>query len=551
MENPAQKNKQTLIFFLVLIVIMSIAKTLLPKPPVKKPQEQSRELAKDLAIATATPVLTRDVIADNARVEFENEKIKGSINLASGAIDNLTLKSYSQKLGESEKVELFLPKGASNQYYASFGWLGENIALPPSFKAIGSKLTPKTPITLEYTSGENITYRKIISLTNDYRFNIKMQVENKSATAVKLYEYGAISRSVDMKEHSKSAFEMATFTGALVSNGGIVEDLKYAKLAKKGDYSVEGRNLDWLSITDNYWFASIMPQKGNYTTKLSSLASGKDTIFQADFRSDAKTVAPNTTITSEYNLYAGAKDVASMNETGIKNFDKNIDYGWFYFITKPMYAVLRWLYQHLGNFGLAILGLTIIVKLIMLPVMNKSYRSMASMKKIMPKVNELKAQFKGDNMRLQKEMMALYKKEKVNPAAGCLPLLLTIPVFFALYKVIMIAIDMRHAPFYWQWLDLSAGDPTNILTLFGLLSFKLPFAVPLLPVLYGVTMYFQQKQTASQITDEAQKMVMKYMPWLMAFLFSGFASGLVLYWVWNNILSILQQHYINKRIAKL
>ena len=416
-------------------------------------------------------------------------------------------------------------------------------------------LTPKTPVTLTWNNGQGLTFKRTISIDDKYLFTIKDDVSNVGDAPVTLYPFGLISRHGTPPVSGYYILHEGLI-GVLGDQG--LQEYGYKKMddAKAVEFKVTNA---WMGITDKYWAATLLPSpKANVQARFSSNLVGTLRTYQTDYLLDPMTIAIGGTASTATSLFAGAKESATVDaydkQLGLNKFDRLIDWGWFYFITKPMFWAIDWFFHIFGNFGVAILAVTVLVKLIFFPLANKSYASMAKMKAVQPQLAALKDKYPDDKMKQQQEMMEIYKKEKINPIAGCLPILIQIPVFFSLYKVLFVTIEMRHAPFFGWIKDLSAPDPTNLFNLFGLLAFD-PTHLPVLgyylhlgiwPIIMGITMWFQMKLNPTP-PDPTQKMIFDWMPLIFTFMLAGFPAGLVIYWAWNNLLSVLQQSYIMKK----
>jgi len=512
-------------------------------------------------VAEPAKAATREsALSGGPRIQIVTPSLTGSIGLTGARIDDLVLAKYREKINPaSPHVVLFSPASAPQPYFAEFGWISDT----PSQKVpdretqwtrVGDgKLTPETPVTLTWDNGSGLKFQRTIAVDANYMFTVTDHVENTGAASVKLYPYARIYR-----------YGTPLSQGYYILHEGLIgvageeglQETTY-KDARKPDKQKQFDNVTggWLGMTDKYWGSALIPdQKTPYRMRLTGTASasGATDSYQADYLLTPVTLAPGQSHVVKSNLYAGAKKVdiveGYQEKLGIKQFDLMIDWGWFYFITKPLFYLIDWLYKLLGNFGLAILVVTVIVKAAFFPLANKSYESMAKMKKLQPEMEKLRERFKDDKARQQQELMALYQKEKINPLAGCLPILLQIPVFFALYKVLFVTIDMRHAPFFGWIKDLSAPDPTSIFNLFGLLPFAVPeyLHIGAWPLIMGITMWVQMQLNPKQ-PDPTQQMVFNWMPVLFTFLLATFPAGLVIYWAWNNVLSIAQQWMIMKR----
>ncbi|MBI1385181.1 MAG: membrane protein insertase YidC [Rhizobiales bacterium] len=495
-------------------------------------------------------------IAATPRVAIDTPGIRGTINLKGARIDDIVLKRYKETTDrESPSVTFFSPAGTPRPYYAEYGWApagGEKVAVPGRdtvWTAAGGTLTQNSPITLTWDNGAGLVFRRVISIDENYLFKVRQEVTNTTGAPVALAPYGLISR------HGTPAVE-----GLWILHEGpigvIGEEgytyLTYSEVLDERLKTYTGSG-GWLGITDKYWAATLIPDQGaKYTARFTGRDASTTQFYQADYLLDPITVAPGQTATSESRLFAGAKRVhlieGYQESEKIEKFELLIDWGWFYFITKPLFYVIDYLYKLLGNFGVAILAVTVLVKLLFFPLANKSYVSMSKMKNLQPEMVRIQERFKDDKVKQQQAIMELYRKEKVNPMSGCLPVLVQIPVFFALYKVLYISIEMRHAPFFGWIQDLSAKDPTTIFNLFGLLPFGVPdiLVIGVWPVIMGITMWLQMQLNPAP-ADPIQQKIFAWMPLLFTFMLAPFAAGLVIYWTWNNILSVLQQYVIMRR----
>jgi YidC/Oxa1 family membrane protein insertase len=498
-----------------------------------------------------------DALGRAPRLPIDTPALHGSISLKGGLIDDLTLKRYHETIDkQSPNVVLFSPLDAPMAYFAEYGWQAANPQDVPNgdtlwTAAATGPLSPANPAILTWDNGRGLVFTRKISVDDNYLFNVADSVENKTGSAVTLTPYARLYR-----------IGTPHIEGFIIQHEGLIgvpgdklTEITYADAVKEGGESFTDRKSGWVGITDKYWAASLVPpQQTAYNASMKGRpanAGGRD-LYWVDYALPAVTTAPGQTSTVEGHLYAGAKEVKVIEgyeeRLKIANFNLMVDWGIFGFLTKPLYHLLDWLYGILGNFGLAILAVTVLVKLAFFPLANKSYESMAKMKKLQPQMEALRERFKDDKARQQQELMALYKNEKINPLAGCLPILLQIPVFFALYKVLFVSIDMRHAPFYGWIHDLSAKDPTSLFNLFGLLPYAVPdfLHVGAWPLIMGITMWLQMQLNPPQ-PDPVQQAVFSWMPVLFTFLLAAFPAGLVIYWAWNNILSLAQQYYILKK----
>ncbi len=497
-------------------------------------------------------------LAKTPRVKVINPRLEGSISLKGARLDDLFLKDYRETLDpESPLVELLHPAGTPQPYYSEFGWLPmAGVKVPnrnSEWTANNSELAPGSPVTLQWDNGEGVLFEQQISLDENYMFTVVQRVRNNSADAINVAPYGLVSRTgkPDILDF------YILHEGLLGVIDDTLQEIDYDDLDEDGPqrFSTKG---GWLGITDKYWLVAMVPDQGaSVNMSFNSGPIGTTRQYQSDYLMDAMQIPEGATVEVTNHLFAGAKEVPLLDKyeekLGIPRFDLAVDFGWFYFLTKPIFYALLWLNNYLGNFGLAILALTVGIKLVFFPLANKSYRAMSKMKGLQPKMQSMKERFGDDKQRMNQELMALYKKEGVNPAAGCLPMLVQIPVFFALYKVLFVTIEMRHAPFYGWINDLSAKDPIGLLTVFGLIDWNVPPALDMVniglwPIIMGVTMYLQQKLNP-QPTDPIQAKIFLFMPLIFTFILAPFPAGLVIYWAWNNVLSMGQQWVIMKRMG--
>jgi len=490
------------------------------------------------------------------RVGIESPTLVGSISLVGARLDDLVLKQYGQTVEvNSERIHLLHPSGAPESYFAEFGWVGgsdsPNLPGPTTiWSSDGKQLTPGQPVTLSWDNGAGLKFERTYSLDEGYMVTVTQKVINTGETPTALFPYGLIARS---GTPDTLGFYIL-HEGPLGVFDGTLREYDYDDVQETRKIEVTS-NGGWIGITDKYWLAALVPdQAENFTYRFVHSIENKDDRYQVDYIGQSSSLAAGASIEITNRLFAGAKEVKLLDsyseKFGIQNFDLAVDFGWFYFLTKPFFYAISWLNSYLGNFGLAILAFTVLVKAVFYPLANKSYRSMAKMRDLTPKLMTLREQYGDDKMRLNQEMMAIYKKEKVNPASGCLPILLQIPVFFALYKVLFVNIEMRHAPFYGWIKDLSVADPTSIFNAFGLIPWTPPdfLMIGIWPILMGLTMWLQQRLNP-QPTDPVQAKVFMFLPLFFTFLLGTFPAGLVIYWTWNNLLSIAQQRLIMYRMG--
>ena len=501
--------------------------------------------------------------ASGPRIKIDTPRLQGSIALKGGRIDDIALVQYRETVDpNSPAIILLSPSASPHPFYAEFGWVGA--AGTPMKVADGNtvwrqegsgSLGVGRPVTLVYDNGEGLEFRRTIAVDDKYLFTMQDQVANKSAAPVTLYPYALISRHGTPETLGYYILHEGLI-GVLGDQG--LQEETYKKIDEKKSLSFKVTNA-WLGITDKYWAATLIPDtKAQIQARFSTGTLGTLKTYQADYFGDAQTIAPGASGAADTRLFAGAKEIAVVDsydkQLNLNRFELLIDWGWFYFITKPMFWSIDFLFKFLGNFGLAILAVTVLIKVIFFPLANKSYASMAKMKAVQPQMQALRERYPDDKVKQQQELMELYKREKINPVAGCLPILIQVPVFFSLYKVLFITIEMRHAPFYGWIKDLSAQDPTNLFTLFGLIAWD-PTALPFIghflhlgiwPLIMGVTMWVQMKLNPAP-PDPTQKMLFDWMPIIFTFMLASFSAGLVIYWAWNNFLSVIQQSVIMRK----
>ena len=540
------------------------AKTAQPKPGDARPAVPSAG-GKIQAPATPSPAQlspadigkSREAfLKAGPRIRISAPRVHGSIALAGARFDDLTLVDYREGLdAKSPEIVLLIPKGADNAYFAEFGWVaGDGQPVPGDatvWTADRDILSPKTPVTLTWDNGQGLKFIRVYAIDDNFMFTVTQRVENAGTKAATLYPYGLISR----RGTPKVAGFYILHEGPYGVSDGKLTEFTYKDLQEKGQVSQSGKG-GWIGMTDKYWLAALVPdqQQATVHTRYVHLKDAKEDVYQVDYLNPVMTVAPGASIEVKDRLFTGAKEVklmdAYVSALKIDRFDLAIDFGWFYFLTKPIFYALLYINEHVKNFGISILLLTVFIKLVFFPLANKSYESMSKMKKLQPEIMKLRERFPNDKAKMNEEMMALYKREKANPASGCLPILIQIPVFFALYKVLFVNIEMRHAPFYGWIKDLSAHDPTTVFNLFGLVPWAPPeyLMVGIWPILMGITMFLQQKLNP-QPTDPVQAKIFLFLPIMFTFLLAQFPAGLVIYWTWNNILSMLQQWVIMRRMG--
>lgn len=540
-------------------------------PQAQKAQEQA-EIAKTQAAnpSPATPALTAvkshdEVIAATSRVKIETDQFTGSINLTGAQLDDLKLEKYREQYDpKSPAVTLLSPSGTANAYFVEQGLTalpGANLKLPDS-KTVwnapqGATLTLDKPLTLTWDNGAGLKFERIITISDDYIFTVKQTVNNATSTPIQLYPYARVQR----QDTPVVAGYWVFFEGMLGVHNGTMTENHYSKLkdlknkdGKAEPVVVNNVTGGWLGFTDKYWAAMLLPDRQTKVdNKYTYIGNAARDAYQVEYAtSEPINVAPGQTVSYEDHVFAGVKIVQKINaiseKFGLDKFDLMIDWGWFMPITKGMFYLLSWVHGLVGNFGVAILLVTVLVKAAVFPLANKSYASMSRMKKLKPEIDKIKAEYPDDRTKVQQATMELYKREKVSPLAGCLPMFIQIPVFFSLYKVILTTIELRHAPFFGWVQDLSAPDPTSLFNLFGLIPWSPPHAlmIGVWPLLMGITMWLQMRLNPTP-DDPIQASMFNWMPVMFTFMLGTFPVGLVIYWAWSNTLSVLQQSYIMKK----
>ncbi len=573
-----ENNNKNLILATVLsFLVITVWFILFPPPEAPAPDltQTPAEATAGAGQTTAPPVgetavATQEVAPapEAARLTIDTPELTGSISMRGGRLDDLSLKSYHETLDpNSPDVRVFTPVGQGQAYYALFGWApsgsltAEDVPGPNTEWQIakGATLRPDAPVTLAWDNGKGQRFTREISVDDKFMFTVTDKVENTGTGDVTLRPYGLIARH---GTPSNLQHIFVVHEGVVGRADGKLTEIKYKDIAELDPIEGEGHPGEkveaatdgWIGFTDHYWMSILVPEQGKpYTEVLKHVPNGD--IFQTEVRHPTVTVAPGQSSATTTRVFAGAKEWEAIrnyqNDAGIPGFIDSIDWGWFYFLTKPIFSVLHWLHGLIGNMGLAIIALTFVLKVLVLPLAYKSYVSMARMKELQPEMEALKERAGEDKQKLQREMMQLYKDKKVNPAAGCLPILIQIPIFFSLYKVIFVTLELRQAPFFGWLKDLSQPDPSSLYNLFGLLPWDAPMAgtllhlifIGVLPILLGITMWLQQKLNPAP-TDPVQASIFAWMPWVFMFMLGGFASGLVVYWITNNTITFAQQYLI-------
>ncbi len=505
------------------------------------------------ADSTAQQVeVLRKALAASPRLKIISPRLRGSISLVGARFDDLILNDYRETIEEGSKnISLLLPFGSANPYYADFGWVSADTKTPDAatvWTVNNQTLAPRSPVSLSWQNTDGVKFIQDISLDDNYMFTVKQRVVNSGSKLVTVFPFGRISRT--------GTPEITDFyilhEGLLGVFDGVLKEIDYDEIQESKLIQNKSKG-GWIGITDKYWLTALIPdQKTATDNRFSDQLQKNLDNYQVDFRGAAQTIAPGATGETGSRFFAGAKEAQLIidyrDQLNITRFDLAIDWGWFEFLTKPIFFALAYFNGFLGNMGLSILLLTVLIKLAFFPLANKSYRAMSKMKLLQPEMLKLRERFKDDKARLNQEMMAMYKREKANPASGCLPILPQIPVFFALYKVVFVTIELRHAPFYGWIKDLSAADPLTPINLFGLINWTPPeiLAIGVWPIIMGVTMFIQQKLNPPP-PDPTQAKIFMFLPIMFTFMLARFPAGLVIYWAWNNALSVLQQYVIMRK----
>ena len=558
-------DRRNFVLFAVIAALILFGWPLLQNRffPTANPPVTRIEKGKEVAVARAgtdptadTPAAIRDrrmVLAETPRVRIETPKMRGSINLVGPRIDDLILTRYNETVAKgSAPIRLLSPAGAPQAYFAGFGWRGDGLAPPAAnavWKASAPVLKPGSPVTLDAAGPGGQRFRIRIAVDNDYLFTVSQTVQNAGPRPVAVATFGYVNRT----GASADADSWTIHTGPMSVNNGAAQ------------YGPDSDDLDdapqrfsttggWLGFTDKYWLAALVPAAD--ATFDGQFRPGANGTYQADYTVQPKILARGATLTQNARFFAGAKEVRLLDrytdQGVVPKLDYAIDWGWFRLVEKPIFYFLDWLFHLAGNYGVAIILLTLTIRLLLYPIAQRQFASMAAVRALQPKMKALQERYKDDKVKMQQEVMALYKTEKVNPLSGCLPTLIQIPIFYALYKVLMLAIEMRHQPFVGWIRDLSAPDPLTPVNLFGLLAFTPPhfLAIGVVPILLGISMYFQFKLNP-QPMDETQAQVFKVLPWVLMFVMAPFAVGLQVYWITTNCVTILQQRLLYRRFPVL
>ena len=555
------ENKNVFIAIALSMSVLLFWSAFFPAPqPIENQKVLNTQPENKLADNGIVPSIDGTIVKENIsrsdslkktnRIFLENKNIKGSISLVGATIDDLSFKNYKVDIESNDIVKFLNPKDTKNAYFAETGWasIGGKIKVPTSksvWSVVGNKvLSVNNPVSLEWNNGSNLIFRKKIEIDDNYLFKINQEIINNSSEQVELYPYAQLTRK-NIPEDLKGFYIL--HEGFIAVLDGELKEDDYDDIEEKK--IVREANKGWIGITDKYWMTALIPEEGK---KFKSTFLYQDA-YKANFLlNNPKIIAPSSRANNEIKIFVAAKEVQTIDayaeKENIEKLDLIIDWGWFYFFTKPLFFAVDYLFKLTGNFGIAIVLITIMIRLIFFPLASYSFKSMAKMKALQPEMARLKDLHKDDKVKLQQAIMALYKKEQINPASGCLPVLIQIPFFFAIYKMLFISLEMRHQPFFGWIKDLSASDPTTIFNLFGLLPFTPPsfLIIGIWPILMGLTMFIQQKLNPAP-TDPIQAKIFMFFPIFLTVILASFPSGLVVYWTVNNILTIAQQWFIMKR----
>jgi YidC/Oxa1 family membrane protein insertase len=560
------QNKNLILATVLSMMVVLVWMVFFP-PPEPPPAPET-----PVAVETVDPAISDEAVttaeeAQAVRVPIATAELAGTVSMLGGRIDDLSLNDYKQTIqAGSPDVVVLAPIGQQNAYYAVFDWLPgaglarEDVPGPKTVwqAAADARLTVETPLVMTWDNGKGLIFTRTISVDDKFMFTVADTVQNNTAAEVRLAQRGVVARH-GLPTNLENIY--VVHEGLIRRTDGEFNEMDYSDmeglpaLEREGAPAevIEATSDGWIGFTDHYWMATLIPTQGAPYSSVAKFTPGSN-IYQAEIRQPLLTIAPGAAATASQQLYAGAKEWETLREYqagGIAGFIDSIDWGWFFFLTKPIFALLHWLNAVIGNMGLAIIALTFILKLIVLPLAYKSYVSMARMKEYQPEMEALKERCGDDKQRYQREMMAFYKEHKINPAAGCLPILPQIPIFFALFKVISVTLELRHAAFFGWLQDLAAQDTSSIFNLFGLLPWAAPATgsllhlifLGLLPLILGITMWLQQKLNPTP-TDPIQQSIFAWMPWVFMFMMSTFASGLLIYWIANNTITFVQQYLI-------
>lgn len=557
---------------LILFMVLSVALWAGYDHFILKPNVEAMRVQQEAVVAavkesqiSGVPLIQQekpraDVISQGSRLNFENENIFGSINLIGGRVDDLSMKKYFKTIEKKEKVSILSPAGSFFSRYMDFGWItsDKNIKMPGKdtlWKSSGAQtLTPETPVTLVWSNGQGLTFEKTISLDSEFGFSLRQRIINKGSKTLTFFPYALISQNGLPEEYIG---RWVVHEGPLAYVGTEMMERSYSDLEDTPREKFEAAK-GWAGVTEKDWLMALAPDQKEVTTFRFAYTPGalpeEAGRYQSDIMGQARTVGPGESAHFKNNFFAGAKQLKTLNayeeKWNLPHFDLAIDFGIYYFLTRPFFFIINFFYGLVGNFGVAIIMLTIVLRLAVFPLANTSYKSFAKMRKVSPQMYTLREEYKDDKQKLQEELVKLYQKEKVNPMAGCLPIVVQIPIFFALFKVLSNTIEMRHAPFFGWIKDLSAPDPTSVFNLFGLIPWSPPemLMIGAWPVMMLVTMIVQRKLSPPP-QDKMQARLIAAMPWFMCFILAKFAAGLVVYWTFSNLFAVIQQYVITRSMG--
>ncbi len=557
------QDQRNLILAVVLsaIVLIGYSQLFPSRHPVPVAQPVATQVVPVTPVAPIVAAKTgpqAEILADAPRIPIETPRLHGSISLAGGRIDDLGLNDYYETTEHKKQVTLLSPAGSADPYFVEFGWAADAAATAvPNAQTVWThadnhSLTSDSPVTLTWDNGAGLVFERTISVDRNYLFTIKQKVTNNGMAAVALHPYGMIIRA-NSPVGPQSFGADPTISGFY---GSGLDEVSYKDLGKQGTISHQMTD-GWVGMNDKYWLVAAVPAPGEpVQATLHDKAVGGANHYTVEYQAGSRSVAPGTSIESSSLLFAGAKEQSVLADyekhDGIAKLEHAINFGWFYIIAEPFSLALNFIAHHVGNFGIAILLFNIVLKIVLFPLQDRSFHQMAKMKDIQPKIAALKEKFGDDKEKMATAQMELFKKEKINPASGCLPIFAQLPIFYALYHVLSTTIEMRQAPFYGWIHDLSAPDPTTVFNLFGLIPWTPPHFLMLgaWPLIYGATMYLQQKMTPTPTADPMQARIMSLMPLVFMFFFAGFPAGLTIYYSWNAVLTIAQMALIRRRAER-
>ncbi len=548
---------------LFLAIVLSLAvivgyQFLQPKKVVNPPPPAATSPAQPIvAESPAAQVARTEVLAEAPRIKIETPKLHGSLSLAGGRIDDLVLSNYYETIKHDKQVTLLSPAGSVEPYFVEFGWTADSATPVPTAQTVwtqtgGQTLTPDTPVTLTWDNGAGLSFARTISIDRNYLFTVKQVIANHGTGAVTLKPYGMIVRANPPNDSQAGGGASPSIAGFY---GAGLDEVSYKDLGKQGVITHQTTG-GWVGMNDKYWLVTAVPPKDQpMALTLSDTKTGKDR-YSAEYQGAEASIAPSASLETTSLVFAGAKEQSVLadyeTDQGISRIERTIDFGWLYILAKPFFIAIHYIAQQVGNFGIAILIFNVLLKIILFPLQDRSFHQMARMRDIQPKIAALKEKFGDDREKMATAQMELFKKEKINPASGCLPIFVQLPIFYALYRVLSTTIEMRQAPFFGWIHDLSAPDPTSIFNLFGLIPWTPPefLMLGVWPLIYGGTMFLQQKMTPMTTTDPAQQRIMLMMPLVFMFFFARFPAGLTIYYSWNAVLTIGQMALIRRRSAR-